>query len=169
MQPFQEPSSGSPTLYQHPPQFPPHRLQLPLAICIHQAELAHRAEAHLPAPPRPRSRQGADAVPRRLADGASTPTQLLATMAVGTQLTRLDRMREASPDARNGPIQGGRRAWGSAAGAGGGMGWGARGRGVARTTNRLLVSESLSKGAEGVGYQSGPLASCAASPLQFAT
>jgi hypothetical protein len=48
-------------------------------------------------------------------------------------------------------------------------GWGAHGRGVARATHRLLVSESRSRGAEGVGYQSGPLASCAASPLQFAT
>jgi len=59
---------------------------------------------------------------------------------------RQARMLESAPFKRVGAgILGGGgwrgRGWG-ASGAGGGVGWDARGRGVARATNRLLVSES---------------------------
>jgi hypothetical protein len=48
----------------------------------------------------------------------------------------------ASPDAQHSPIQGSRRAGFSAAGAGGGVGWGAKGPGAAQAPHRFVVSES---------------------------
>jgi len=76
-------------------------------------------------------------LPRRLGVGRSGPTRLLATRAVGTQRARSGRWREASPEARIAPIQGGRRAGGSAAGAGGGVGWGASGASTAKAANLI--------------------------------
>jgi hypothetical protein len=90
-------------------------------------------------------------------------------MVVGTQRARSGRWRETSPDARNGPIQEGRGAGFSTAEAGGGTGWGARERGAARATNRLLVSESRSKWAEELGLHGGELASYGCSAGRIAS